>query len=137
MAKRGDEEATPRSCMESDQEELEDEESSSEVNQRADQMEFIKDFQEAMNQAIEQLLNKPVRRHSHQKDKPEPHMEQGKCKETICREAETLPPRNISRESDNKQNSIASLEMMDTDRCIQKLVRTELEGVVITAKQPN
>ena len=93
----------------SDQEESEDEESSSEVNQRADQMEFIKDFQEAMNQAIEQLLNKPVRRHSHQKDKPEPHMEQGKCKETICREAETLPPRNISRESDNKQNSIALL----------------------------
>ena len=55
-------------------------------------------------------------------------MEQGKRKETICKEAETLPPRNISRESDNKQNSIASLEMMDTDRCIQKLVRTEPEG---------
>ena len=49
----------------SDQEELEDKESSSEVNQRADQMEFIKEFQEAMNQAIEQLLNKSVRRHSH------------------------------------------------------------------------
>ena len=86
---------------ESDQEELEDEESSSEVNQRADRMEFIKDFQDAMNQAIEQLLNKSARRHSHQKDKPEPCMEQGKCKETICKEAETLPP-NISRESDNK-----------------------------------
>ena len=56
---------------ESDQEELEDEESSSEVNQRADQMEVIKDFQEAMNQAIEQLLNKSARRHSHRKDKAE------------------------------------------------------------------
>ena len=55
-------------------------------------------------------------------------MEQGKCKETICKEAEMLPPRNISRESDNKQNSRVSLETMDTDRCIQKLVRTELEG---------
>ena len=43
---------------------MEDEESSSEVNQRADQMEFIKDFQDAMNQAIEQLLNKSARRHS-------------------------------------------------------------------------
>ena len=48
---------------ESDQEELEDnKESLSEVNQRADQMEFIRDFQNAMNQAIEQLLNKSVRR---------------------------------------------------------------------------
>ena len=39
-----------------------------------------------------------------------------------------LPPRNVSRESDDEQNSIASLETMDTDRCIQKLVRTEPEG---------
>ena len=85
---------------ESDQEESEDEESLSEVNQSADQMEFIKDFQDAMNQAIEQLLNKSARRHSRQKDKPEPCMEQGKCKETTCEDAEMLPPRNISRESD-------------------------------------
>ena len=113
---------------ESDQEELEDEESLSEVNQRADQMEFIKEFQEAMNQAIEQLLNKPARRHSCQKDKPELHMEQGKHKESIRKEAEMLPPRNISRESDDKQNSIASLEMLDTDKCIQRLIRTEPEG---------
>ena len=49
---------------ESDQEESEDEESLLEVNQRADQMEFIKEFQEVMNQAIEQLLKKSVRRHS-------------------------------------------------------------------------
>ena len=47
----------------SDQEESEDKESSSEVNQRADQMEFIKVFQEVMNQAIEQLLKKSARRH--------------------------------------------------------------------------
>ena len=87
---------------ESDQEGLEDEESSSEVNQRADQMEFIKYFQDAMNQAIEQLLNKSARRHSRQKDKPEPHMEQKKHKETICKEAEMLPPRNVSRKSDDK-----------------------------------
>ena len=59
-------------------------------------------------------------------------MEQGKRKETICKEAETLPPRNISRESDNKQNSRALLETMDTDRCIQKLVITELEGFECT-----
>ena len=113
---------------ESDQEELEDEESLSEVNWRADWMEFIKDLQDAMNQEIEQLLNKSVRRHSHWKDKPELHMEQGKHKEIICREAEMLPPRNVSRESDDKWNSIASLEMMDTDKCIQKLIRTEPEG---------
>ena len=78
-------------------------------------MEFIKEFQEIMNQAIDQLLKKSARRHSHQKDKPELHMEQGKHKETICKEAETLPPRNISRESDDERNSRALLETMDTD----------------------
>ena len=118
----------PPPDYESDQEESEDEESSSEVNQRADQMEFIKDFQKAMNQAIEKLLNKPARRHSCWKDKPEPCTEQGKQKESICKEAEMLPPRNVSRESDDEWNSIASLETMDTDKCIQRLVRTELEG---------
>ena len=55
-------------------------------------------------------------------------MEQGNHKETIHKEADMLPPRNISRESDDEQNSIASLETMDTDKCIQRLVRTELEG---------
>ena len=49
----------------SDQEDTEDEESLSEVNRRADQLEFIREFQEIMNKAIEQLFNKPVRRHSH------------------------------------------------------------------------
>ena len=87
---------------ESDQEDTEDKESSSEVNPKADQIEFIKEFQEVMNQAIDQLLKKSVRRHSCQKDKPEPRMEQGKHKETICKEAEMLPPRNISRESDDE-----------------------------------
>ena len=38
------------------------------------------------------------------------------------------PPRNISRGSDDEQNSRVSLETMDTERCIQKLVRTEPEG---------
>ena len=38
---------------ESDQENEEDEESSSEVNCKADQMEFIKEFQEIMNEAID------------------------------------------------------------------------------------
>ena len=86
----------------SDQEESEDEESLSEVNRRADQMEFIKEFQEVMNQANDKLLKKSVRRHSHQKDKPEPRMEQEKHKESICKEAEILPPRNVSRESDDE-----------------------------------
>ena len=45
----------------SDQENTEDKESSSEVNQRANGLEFIKEFQEIMNKAIEQLLNKPAR----------------------------------------------------------------------------
>ena len=49
----------------SDQEDTEDKESLSEVNRRADQLEFIREFQDIMNKAIEQLLNKPVRRHSH------------------------------------------------------------------------
>ena len=81
-----------------------------------------------MNKAIEQLLNKPARRHSHQKAKPEPRMEQGKHRESKCKEAETLPPRDISRESDDEWNNIVSLKMMDTDKCIQRLVRTEPEG---------
>ena len=112
----------------SDQEDEEDEESSSEVNRKADQMEFIKEFQEFMNEAIDLLLKKPVRKHSHWKDKPEPRTEQGKCKEALCKVAEMLPPRNVSGESDDKQNSRVLLEMMDTDQCIQKLVRTEQES---------
>ena len=46
----------PTPDHESDQEEPEDKENSSEANRRADQMEFIKEFQEAMNQAIEELI---------------------------------------------------------------------------------
>ena len=38
---------------ESDQEDEEDKESLSEVNCKADQMEFIKEFQEIMNEAID------------------------------------------------------------------------------------
>ena len=100
---------------ESDQEDEEDEESSSEVNRKAERMEFIKEFQEIMNQAIDQLLKKSVRRHSHRKDKPELCMEQGKHKESIHKEAEMLPPKNVSRESDDERNSRALLETMDTD----------------------
>ena len=81
----------PPQDHESDQEESEDEENLSEASQRADRLEFIREFQEIMNKAIEQLLNKPVRRHSCRKDKPELHMEQEKHKETICKEAERLP----------------------------------------------
>ena len=81
-----------------------------------------------MDQAFEKLLSKPVRRHPHQKDKPEPCMEQGKCKETICREAEKLLQPDVSRDSDDEQNSIVSQETMDTEQCIRKLIRTEPEG---------
>ena len=91
-------------------------------------MEFIREFQDFMNEAIEQLLNKPVRKHSHQKDKPEPRTEQGKRKEALRQEAETLSPINVSGDSDDEQNSRISLETIDTDRCIQKLVRTNQEG---------
>ena len=55
-------------------------------------------------------------------------MEQGKCKEAIRKEAETLPPKNVSRESDDERNSRALLETVDTNQCIHKLVRTELES---------
>ena len=48
----------------SDEEDTEDKESLSEVNRMADQMEFIKEFQEVMNQAIDQLHKKSARRHS-------------------------------------------------------------------------
>ena len=112
----------------SDQEDEEDEENSSEVNHKADQMEFIKEFQEFMNEAIDRLLKKPARKQSCRKDKPELHMEQGKHKEALCKEAEMLPPINISKESDDERNSRVSLETMDTDQCIQKLVRTEQES---------
>ena len=55
-----------------------------------------------MNEAIERLLNKPARKHSRRKDKPEPHMEQGKCKEVLRQEAEMFPPINVSGDSDNE-----------------------------------
>ena len=105
-----------------------DEDNSSEVNCKDDRVEFIREFQEFMNEAIERLLNKPVRRHSCRKDKPELHTEQGKRKEALRQEAETLPPINISGDSDDERNSRISLETMDTDWCIQKLVRTNQEG---------
>ena len=92
----------PPQDHESDLEESEDEENSLEASQRADRLEFIREFQEIMNKAIEQLLNKPVRRHSCRKNKPEPCMEYKKCKETICKEAERLPQHNINRESDDE-----------------------------------
>ena len=41
-----------------------DEDNSSEVNCKDDQVEFIKEFQDFMNEAIKRLLNKPVRKHS-------------------------------------------------------------------------
>ena len=92
-----------------------DEDNSSEVNRKDDRVEFIRVFQDFMNEAIKRLFNKPVRRHSRQKDKPEPRMEQGKHKEALRQEAETLPPINVSGDSDNEQNSRISLETMDTD----------------------
>ena len=86
----------------SDQENEEDEDNSSEVNHKDDRMEFIKEVQDFINEAIERLLKKPVRKHSCWKDKPEPHMEQGKHKKVLCKEVETLPPINVSRDSDNE-----------------------------------
>ena len=65
-------------------------------------MEFIKEFQDFMNKAIKRLLKKPVRKHSRWKDKPEPCMEQGKHKEVLRKEAETLPPINVSEDSDDE-----------------------------------
>ena len=86
----------------SDQENEEDEDNSSEVNHKDDRMEFIKEFQDFMNEAIKRLLKKPARKHPCQKDKPELRTEQGKHKEALHKEAETLPPINISRDSDNE-----------------------------------
>ena len=79
-----------------------DEDNSSEVNCKDDQVEFIREFQDFMNEAIKRLLNKPARKHSCQKDKPELCMEQGKRKEVLRQEAETLPPINISGDSDDE-----------------------------------
>ena len=33
-----------------------------------------------------------------------------------------------NRDSDDERNSMVSQEMMDTDQCIQRLIRSELEG---------
>ena len=99
----------------SDQEDEEDTENLSEVNPKADQMEFTKEFKEFMNEAIDRLLKKPVRRQSHRKDKPEPHTEQGKHKGALCKEAKTLPPINVSGDSDDEQNSRISLEWIQTN----------------------
>ena len=65
-------------------------------------MEFIKEFQDFMNEAIERLLNKPARKQSCRKDKPEPRTEQGKHKEVLCQEVEMLPPINVSGDSDDE-----------------------------------
>ena len=65
-------------------------------------MEFIKEFQDLINEAIKQLLNKPVKKYSCRKDKPEPCTEQGKHKEVLRQEAEMLPPINISEDSDDE-----------------------------------
>ena len=86
----------------SDQENEEDKDNSSEVNCKDDRMESIKDFQDFMNKAIERLLKKPARKHGCWKDKPEPRMEQGKCKEVLCKEAEMFPPINVSGDSDDE-----------------------------------
>ena len=86
----------------SDQENEEDEDNSSEVNCKDDRMEFIKEFQDFMNEAIERLLKKPARNHSHQKDKPELRTKQEKHKEVLHKEAEMLPPINVSGDSDNE-----------------------------------
>ena len=42
--------------------------------------------------------------------------------------AEKLAQYNINRDSDDKWNSIVLQETMDTDQCIQRLIRTEPEG---------
>ena len=39
-----------------------------------------------------------------------------------------FPPINFSGDSDDERNSRILLETMDTDQCIQKLVRTEQES---------
>ena len=39
-------------------------------------------------------------------------MEQGKCKETIHKEAERLPQHNVNSDSDDEQNSMVLQEMM-------------------------
>ena len=62
-------------------------------------------------------------------------MAQGKHKEALRKEAEMLPPRNISGESDDERNSRILLETMDTDQCIQKLVRTKQEGSECTQRK--
>ena len=54
----------PPHAHKSDQEESDNKENSSEASRRADRLEFIREFQELMNKAIVQLLNKPVRRHT-------------------------------------------------------------------------
>ena len=45
---------------ESDQEDSKDDESSSKVNQRADRLEFVGEFQEMMNKAIDQAKRQAV-----------------------------------------------------------------------------
>ena len=50
------------------------------------------------------------------------------CPNILCKEAETLPPINVSGDSDDERNSRISLETIDTDQCIQKLIRTDQEG---------
>ena len=55
-------------------------------------------------------------------------MEQEKHRKAICKEADMPPLRHVNREYDDKQNSIVLQETMDTDKCIQRLIRSEPEG---------
>ena len=55
-------------------------------------------------------------------------MELGKHKESICKEAERLQQYDINRDSGDKQNSMVLQEMMDSDWCLQRLIRSEPEG---------
>ena len=74
------------------------------------------------------MLKKPARKHAHWKDKPEPRTEQGKRKEALHKEVEMFPPIKVSGDTDDERNSRISLETMDTDQCMQKLVRTNKES---------
>ena len=63
MGRVWQQEVTNESPTDPESDQDNDEDNSSEVNCKDDQVEFIKGFQDFMNEAIERLLNKPVRKH--------------------------------------------------------------------------
>ena len=105
--------------------EADDEESSPEDSRNAVRRELINEFREIMNEAMDKLLRKPAKKQVRRNVEPVSNTTQEQRRKTIRKEKEVPSPREISRNTDDERNSVASLRTMDTERHIQYFLRTE------------